>query len=186
MRIAIIGGIGSGKSEVLKVAKDRGLCVASADEINARLLTRPDYIDKIDKTFIGVVQDGVINKNALASIVFSDKRKLSTLNSIAHPEIIKEINECSLSPYIVEMPLILEVEKDISFDEIVLVYTPFLKRLRLLKGRGMTYRDAIKRIRLQHSTSELKRIATRVICNDKDIASLKSKANALFDELLSK
>lgn len=41
MRIAIIGGIGSGKSEVMKIAKERGFFCISADEINAELLKTP-------------------------------------------------------------------------------------------------------------------------------------------------
>ncbi len=186
MRIAIIGGIGSGKSEVLRVAIDRGLKVASADKINAQLLSRPDYIGKIGKAFPSCVVDGEIDKKRLANIVFSNKQELSKLNAIAHPEIMKAILECEDSPYIVEMPLILEVEGDKYFDEIVLVYTPLLKRLRLLKGRGMSYIDAIRRIKNQHSVNKLKRVATRVIINDSDINALKQKANSVFDELLCK
>ncbi len=186
MRIAIIGGIGSGKSEVLRVALERGLKVASADKINAQLLLRPDYIDKIDKAFPNCVADGEIDKKKLANVVFNNKEELKKLNSIAHPEIMKSILECKDSPYIVEMPLILEVDGDKIFDEIMLVYTPFFKRLKLLKGRGMTYLDAIRRIRNQHSVKELKRVATRIISNDSDIKSLENKANAVFDELLCK
>ncbi len=186
MRIAIIGGIGSGKSEVLRVAIERGLKVASADKINAQLLSRPEYIAKIGKAFPNCVVDGEIDKKKLANVVFSDKQELSKLNAIAHPEIMKAILECEDSPYVVEMPLILEVEGDKYFDEIVLVYTPFFKRLKLLKGRGMTYLDAIRRIRNQHGVNALKRVATRVIINDSDIKSLEQKANAVFDELLCK
>ena len=49
MRIAIIGGIGSGKSEVMKIAKEAGFECVSADEINAELLRTPSYIAKIEK-----------------------------------------------------------------------------------------------------------------------------------------
>lgn len=51
MRIAIIGGIGSGKSEVLKIAKERGFFCISADEINSELLKTPSYIQKFKRRF---------------------------------------------------------------------------------------------------------------------------------------
>ncbi|MBD5092165.1 MAG: dephospho-CoA kinase, partial [Clostridiales bacterium] len=72
MRIAIVGGIGSGKSEVLKVARDMGLACLSADEINAELLKTPEYIAEIATAFPAAVKDGGIDKAALAKIVFSD------------------------------------------------------------------------------------------------------------------
>ena len=43
MRIAVIGGIGSGKSEVLAVAREMGVCCLSADEINRELLADEGY-----------------------------------------------------------------------------------------------------------------------------------------------
>lgn len=51
MRVAIIGGIGSGKSEVLKIAKEKGFFCLSADEINANLLVSPSYIAKSRRRF---------------------------------------------------------------------------------------------------------------------------------------
>lgn len=80
MRIAVIGGIGSGKSEVMKIAKERGFFCLSADEINAELLKTPSYIQKIATLFPSVVSNGVVDKGALAKIVFSDRgeRKNST------------------------------------------------------------------------------------------------------------
>ena len=73
MNIALIGGIGSGKSEVLKVAREMGIAALSADEINAGLLKSPEYIEKIAAAFPGCVVCGVVDKARLASEVFSDK-----------------------------------------------------------------------------------------------------------------
>ncbi len=183
MRIAIIGGIGSGKSEVLKVARERGLDCASADEINSALLKDESYIKKIDEAFNGVVEKGTINRAKLAQIVFNDEHELKRLNDIAHPEIMRRIYDNNSDIYVVEMPLILESNAVEYFDKILLVYTPIIKRLRLLKKRGLGYTDAIKRIRTQHSTKELKRIATHVICNDSSIDALRCKANNVLDEI---
>ena len=102
MNIALIGGIGSGKSEVLKVAREMGIAALSADEINAGLLKSPEYIEKIAAAFPGCVVCGVVDKARLASEVFSDKGKREKLNSIAHPEIARKVAECKESPLVVE------------------------------------------------------------------------------------
>lgn len=75
MRIAIIGGIGSGKSEVLKIAKERGFFCISADEINSELLKTPSYIQKFKRLFpTAVINWRSGQKRRLPSIVFSKQR----------------------------------------------------------------------------------------------------------------
>ena len=68
MRVAIIGGIGAGKSEVLKIAKSKGFACLSADEINANLLLSPSYIAKIAAAFPSVVKDGAVDKKHAAGL----------------------------------------------------------------------------------------------------------------------
>lgn len=185
MKIAIIGGIGSGKSEVLKVAKQKGAFCASADEINALLLRTPEYVEKLAKAFPDVVCDGIVDKQKLASAVFSDKSKRELLDSIAHPEIMRRIYDCDKDPYVVEIPLILKSGAIDYFDEIVLVSTPLLTRLKRLKGRGMSIRQALSRMRTQPSERKLKKIATVTIDNSGSKEELYVTANAVFDALFA-
>ena len=145
MRVAIIGGLGSGKSEVLKIAKEKGFFCLSADEINANLLVSPSYIAKIAAAFPTVEKDGAVDKKALASIVFSDDERLETLNAIAHPEIAKVINECAEPLVAAELPIVLESVIG-GFDEILFVSTPYQTRLKRLKGRGLDTEQAKARI----------------------------------------
>ena len=72
MNIAIIGGVGSGKTEVLKVAREMGITALSADEINAELLRNPQYVEKVASIFPDCVVCGVVDKARLAAAVFSD------------------------------------------------------------------------------------------------------------------
>lgn len=166
MRFAIIGGIGSGKSVALDVARNMGFNCASADEINAQLLADKDYISRIDKAFDGVVKNGVVDKAKLASIVFSNKAEREKLNSIAHPIIKQRILENEKSPYVVEVPLILESGLKDCFDEIMLVNTSLFRRIARLKKRGMSALQAVKRIRSQVPISKLKKIATIEVDNN--------------------
>lgn len=186
MRIAVIGGIGSGKSEVMKIAKERGFFCLSADEINAELLKTPSYIQKIATLFPSVVSNGVVDKGALAKIVFSDRDERKKLNALAHPEIMRVISECKESPLVVELPLFIE-GGDEAFDEIVYIRTPFFKRIsRLKKGRGMSVKQAVSRIRSQVPSAVLRAKATIVIDNSRSLSALQARANETFNQILSK
>lgn len=186
MRIAIVGGIGSGKSEVLKIAKEKGFFCLSADEINAELLKNPSYIRKISEVFPSAVKDGVIDKKELARIVFNDKNEREKLNALAHPQIMRVISECDKSPLAVELPLFIEGGDD-SFDEVIFVKVPLAKRIaRLKKGRGMSVAQALSRIRSQVPSSALGAKSTVIIDNKGSLAALKTAADSVFDEILSK
>ena len=186
MRIAVIGGIGSGKSEVMKIAKERGFFCLSADEINAELLKTPSYIQKIATLFPSVVSNGVVDKGALAKIVFSDRGERKKLNALAHPEIMRVISECKESPLVVELPLFIE-GGDEAFDEIVYVRAPLFKRIsRLKKGRGMSVKQAVSRIRSQVPSAVLRAKATVIIDNSRSLSALKERANKTFNRILSK
>ena len=183
MRVAIIGGIGSGKSEVLKIAKEKGFFCLSADEINANLLVSPSYIAKIAAAFPTVVKDGAVDKKALASIVFSDDERLETLNAIAHPEIAKVINECAEPLVAAELPIVLESVIG-GFDEILFVSTPYQTRLKRLKGRGLDTEQAKARMRVQVKPAALKKIATYTVDNSGSLDDLRVNAGKIFDEIL--
>ncbi len=186
MRIAVIGGIGSGKSEVMKIAKERRFFCLSADEINAELLKTPSYIQKIATLFPSVVSNGVVDKCALAKIVFSDKNERKKLNALAHPEIMRVISECKKSPLAVELPLFIE-GGDEAFDEIVYVRAPLFKRIaRLKKGRGMSVKQAVSRIRSQVPSAVLRAKATMIVDNSRSLSALQTRANKTFNQILSK
>ncbi len=176
MNIAIIGGIGSGKSEVLKVAREMGIAALSADEINAELLKSPDYIAKISERFPDCVVCGVVDKKRLASQVFSDKEKLKALNGIAHPEIAKKVAQCTANPLVVELPLVLESGMAGMFDEIILVTAPKRERYKRLCKRGVALARARAIIRVQAPEYKLRKIATRIIENTDSLERLRESA----------
>jgi len=184
MRVAITGGIGSGKSTVLEAAREMGLSTLSADEINDSLLESPEYITQIASLFPDAVEDGKINKKTLAQIVFSDDGEREKLNAVAHPQILKRIECAEGNPLIVEMPLLLESGAEGLFDEIVLVRTPLIKRIYRLQKRGFGTVEALKRMCVQVGQRQLKKVATRILDNSGSIGELKSNAVKLFLEML--
>lgn len=185
MRIAIIGGIGAGKSAVMDVARECGFHCVSADEINSQLLSTPEYVAQIAQNFPSAVNDGVVDRAVLASIVFGDVEKRKLLNSIAHPQIIKRVKECKDSPLAVELPLFIE-GGDCSFDEVVLVKTSLCKRIKRLEKRGLSRGDALSRIRAQVGTRTLEKVATQTINNNANIEKLRKNATKTLQSILSK
>lgn len=176
MNIAIIGGIGSGKSEVLKVAREMGLACLSADEINAELLRSPYYVEKLAARFPECVVCGVVDKARLSALVFSDKESRLALNALAHPEIAARIAACKSDPLVVELPLVLESGMKDMFDEIILVTAPRRARLKRLQGRGLAPKRAKAIMRVQLPTFMLRRIATRTVENTGTLDNLREAA----------
>ena len=183
MRVAIAGGIGSGKSEVLKVAAELGLHTLSADEINSQLLENPIYIEEIATAFPGAVKDGAVDRGKLAEIVFSDNEQLKILNSIAHPRILQSIADSASDSLVVEMPLLYECGAQNMFDGIIYVYTPLELRYERLEKRGLDRAHAESRIKAQANEDEVKTIATAIIDNSSDLNSLREKSAKLLCEM---
>lgn len=180
MNVAIIGGIGSGKSEVLKVAREMGLTCLSADEINVELLRNPVYVAKLAARFPDCVVCGVVDKARLSALVFSDKKSRLALNALAHPEISAKIASCDADPLVVELPLVLESGMKDMFDEIILVTAPRRERLRRLKERGLAPARAKAIMRAQLPVFMLRRIATRTIDNTGSVEDLHNAARNLL------
>lgn len=184
MKIAIVGGIGSGKSEVLKAVKELGVSTLSADEINSELLASPDYQKEIERLFPSAMEEGSFSRKKLAKIVFSDKEAREKLNSIAHPLILARIASDVHDPLVVEVPLLFESGAKQLFDVIVAVETPLEKRIkRLEKSRNMTKDEVLARINSQVDEEEYLKIADHVIHNDGTLDDLKKRAKALFGTL---
>ena len=185
MKVAIIGGIGSGKSSVLSLLSSYGERVCDCDEIYKQICQLPTYIAQIDKIF-SVVRDGKIDKSALAQIVFSDKEKLKTLNNLAHPQVFAEIEKIykeSDTNLFIEVSAFDKVMKDF-FDEIIFVRSDKSARVERVKKRdGRNDDDILAIMAGQLSEEEMENVADFVIVNDKDIKSLESQVEWILQWL---
>ena len=123
MVIGLMGGVGSGKSTVLDYLEENyGAYIIQSDHVAKEIMT-PGFkvFDKLSKAFPEVIENGKINSKKLASIVFNDKDKLDTLNSITHPgtieEILNRIEQSNNSIIVVESALLLEIISNHPSDE---------------------------------------------------------------------
>ncbi len=184
MKLAVIGGIGSGKSEVCKVAKEIGFNVVSADQINKEMLMDKAYLKKLELAFPKAFFNGKFDKQILANEVFCDKKKLQKLNSIAHPEIVKRLMSYNGDNLVVELPLIFESGCASAFDNILLIDTKFRLRIKRLKGRGIVPSKSLRIMRAQVPTSKLRKISTYIIKNNGSLNDLRNNAKCYLSTFL--
>src|SRR5262249_18570570 len=92
LRLAITGGIASGKSAVGKMLSELGALVIDTDDLSHELMQAPNpTYDAVIKRFgadIAQHPSGPIDRKKLAAIVFADKAALLDLEAIMHPAIM--------------------------------------------------------------------------------------------------
>lgn len=150
--VAITGGIGAGKSELLHAFERQGAAVVSSDDIVHTLLRQdPDVKRAVVKRFGEEVlgADGEIDRGAVARIVFSSRRQLKWLEELLHPLVVatylrwrEQLAELEEPPEvcITEVPLLYEVGGETRFDKVVAVTaSPDVRAARkvlVTDGRG--------------------------------------------------
>lgn len=145
----VTGGAGTGKSEVMKLLKEKfGGYVILSDDV-ARSLTLKGgisydlIVDHFGKDILG--EDGEIDRPRLAALVFSDKKELEVLNSLTHPytvaEIMRQIDEIKKAGgynfIALESAILFDKGFEKVCDEFWYVYSdPEIRRQRMKESRG--------------------------------------------------
>ena len=195
MRVALTGGIGSGKSTVSRLLEEKGAVIVDADAI-AREIVAPGEpaLEEIRAAFGPEVidADGLLRRSKLAEVVFGDPDALARLNEITHPRIAArsaELIESAPAGAVVvyDMPLLVEQGPQAltGWDAIVVVDAPENVRLERLVARGLDRADAERRLAAQASRQERLDAADHVIDNSGDRVSLEHSVDALWTSLTS-
>ena len=174
--LGITGGVGSGKSEVLRYLKEEyGAYVCQMDE-TAKELQRSgtDCFRQIVARFGNRVidPDGELDRAELGSIVFADEVALHALNAIVHPAVfrwvredIREKREEGVDLYVVEADLLTEEGKTLC-DELWYIYAEeYVRRERLKASRGYTDEKITQMIASQPAEESFRKACTAVIDN---------------------
>ena len=190
--LGITGGVGSGKSEVLKYLEEHyGAVICQMDE-TARQIQRKgtECFRQIVEAFGEEMTDenGELNRAALGACVFSDPEKLKTQNEIVHPEVIRrvrrEIEKSEASGaalYVLEAALLPEVGRELC-DELWYIYTSeAVRRQRLKMSRHYTDEKITNMIASQPSEEDFRRSCTAVIDNSGTFENTKRQIGDRLD-----
>ena len=172
-KIGITGGIGSGKTYVASVFQSLGIPIFNADIQAKKIMTSSRKLIKLLKEEFGndIYKDSDLNKEKLASIVFSNSDKLQKLNSLVHPIVKEELNSwCKkqTSTYIIkEAAILFESNSHIGLDAVICVSAPLdLRMKRLLNRDDYSEKEIKKRIENQISQEEKEKLSDYIIVND--------------------
>jgi dephospho-CoA kinase len=176
-RVALTGGIATGKSHVLEQFRRRGVPCLDADSL-ARGVTAPgtEATRAIAARFgEGIVTaDGSIDRARLAAIVFADPAARRDLEALIHPAVYRAIGtalrafeQLGAAPIaVVDIPLLYESGHERDFDDVIVTVCPPEMQLQRLIDRGLTETEARQRIAAQWPTDEKARRAPYVIRTD--------------------
>lgn len=190
-RLGLTGSIGAGKSTVAALLRARGLTVLDADE-QAREVTRdPAVLAEIGAAFPGTVQNGVLDRAALAAQVFGDAQKLAVLNAITHPHVRtrmealeREAAQRGEAWVVQDIPLLFEGGLEAGMDAVLVVDAPLLLRVaRVMARSGLTEAEVRARDARQMPAAEKRGRATVVLENHRDRAELEAQVEGALGRL---
>lgn len=196
--IVITGGIGSGKSEVCRYLAERGVPVYDADSRTKSLYdTDPELVGSIENALCADGEslrgaDGRLDRKRLASIIFSDYRKMAILESIVHPAVFRDFvtwrDQQSSGTVVLESAIFPDKELFHPLaDSVIVVECPLESRiLRAMKRDGASRTEIEKRVRAQaHSEIHLgEKVRVVTLVNDGSLEELHQKVDLVWDELI--
>lgn len=186
--IGITGGVGCGKSEVLRYLKEKYQAqVLLADEVANELKEpgMPCYqpvIDCLGEDVLG--PDGRIDKGKMAQVIFSDKEKLRKINEIIHPAVRRYIEQeierqrkiKMFGFFFLEAALLIEEHYDQLLDEMWYVYaTEDVRRTRLMQSRGYSQEKTTSIMSKQLTEQQFRQHCAFVLDNSGDFEDTKKQ-----------
>jgi dephospho-CoA kinase len=194
--VGLTGGIGSGKSVVSGMFARLGAEVIGADQL-AREVVNPgqaawkEIVAHFGKEVLNADQS--LNRERLASIVFSDAEARRALEEITHPRIralfderVRELQSKGCRVIIYDVPLFFESHLDREIRPVVVVYAEESVRLERVKARdGLSDEEILSRTKSQMPLEEKKGLADYVIDNSGTLEETKSQVTRVWQELLN-
>jgi dephospho-CoA kinase len=187
LKVALTGGIGSGKSTVADFLDELGAYVIDSDQLARDVVERgtPGYEAVLAAFGDGILTDGEIDRAKLAEIVFKDAAARATLESIIHP-LVRDAAEKMVKSLpadavvINQIPLLVETDGAKRFDFVITVSADEDIRRRRLIERGMKEYEITKRLAAQVNDAARETIAHSIIRNNGSIDELRQVVEELW------
>jgi dephospho-CoA kinase len=193
VRVALTGGIASGKSMVAAELAARGATIIDADVLAHEVVEpgTPALAAIIDRFGEQVVSEGRLDRARLAQIVFADSLARRDLEQIVHPavraraaELERAAGDAAIVVHVI--PLLVETGQQGDFDLVVTVDVDHETQIQRLAARnGFTRGEAESRIAAQAGREDRKIVADAVVDNTGSVTRLREQVDALWAELSS-
>jgi dephospho-CoA kinase len=191
LKVALTGGIGSGKSAAGDFFEDLGAVVIDADQLARDVIERgTEGFDELVVTFgDDILSNGILDRTKLGQIVFSDAQARKKLEEIIHPRVQAAFNEIvETSPQgaviVYQIPILVETAGKDRFDYVITVEATLENRIARLKERGMKGYEIEARMKIQATDAERAEIADAVFNNDGDSDQLLRQVENIYEDVL--
>jgi dephospho-CoA kinase len=176
LKIALTGGIATGKSHVLERFRALGLACLDADAL-ARGVTEAgtEAAQAIAARFGPDILDDhqAVDRAKLAAIVFADDRARRDLESIVHPGVYRAIaagmrafERLGAPLVVVDVPLLYETRHEGDYDAVIATTAAADVQHARLRSRGLSDAESLQRLAAQMSAAEKAARADFVITTD--------------------
>ena len=191
LKVALTGGIGSGKSAVAEMLEECGAIVLDSDQLARDVIERgtPGFEAVLAAFGDAILTDGEIDRAKLASIVFQDEAKRKELESIIHP-LVRDAAESVMrkapsdSVVINQIPLLVETNGAKRFDYVIAVSASEKTRRSRLLDRGLKDYEITKRMQAQVDDASRESIAHTILKNEGSLDELQRQVEELWRSTL--
>lgn len=174
VKLAITGGIGSGKSVVSHMMNVLGVPVYDCDSSAKRLMVNDEFIVSELKRMFGedcYEDDGTLNRQYIASCIFTDKQNIKRVNSLVHPAVKRDFEQWAelqgTDLVAVETAILYESGIVESVDKVLVVWAEKETAIRRTVERsGMSRSQVISRMENQMSVDDLLLLSDYSLYND--------------------
>lgn len=176
IKLAITGSIGSGKSVVSRMMNVLGVPVYDCDVNAKRLMTDDEFIVSELKRMFGdecYEDDGTLNRQYIASRIFTDKENIKRVNSLVHPVVKRDFEEWAArqesSVVAVETAILYESGMIEAVDKVLVVWADRETAInRTIQRSGMNRIQVENRMNNQMSVDDLLLMSDYSLYNDGD------------------
>ena len=192
-RIALTGGIASGKSTVAELFVALGARLIDTDQIAREVVMPPSpVLDRIVARFGPEIltSGGALDRSRLRQVIFADPQARADLDAIIHPAIRDEVTRLSRQvggPYqLVAVPLLVETGTHRDYDRVLLVdASPETQQHRLMVRDDIDVATANRMLQAQATREQRRAIADDMITNDGDVSALAGQVEQLHRRYLA-
>lgn len=189
--IGLTGGIGSGKTMVANYIQSLGIPVYISDDEARGLMNTNDVIKAVSDEFgKGIIENGKINREKLAKLVFNNPDKLQKLNRIVHPRVKEHfaawvINHEQYPIVFKEAAILFESGSYKDCDAVVTITAPLDVRIQRVMERDKTDRESIL-TRIKNQWTDQQRAAkSNYVIHNVSVENTKSQIDKILNLLIN-